>query len=124
MRHWKMRTPIPCMLLLACFLAQISCAGGGREGSSKAIFNRRFILTIKPMMTYDEIVKIAGSKGAKIGENREAFPPAVEYRWNGERDSVLTVRFSDKKMVEATVLAPNGHTYLIKKSGEIVDSTQ
>jgi hypothetical protein len=112
------------VVLLACSYMQLSCNTGGKPESANATFNRRFIPTIKPMMTYEEIAKIAGAPGVKIGENKNASPPEVQYRWNGGKDSILTVNFGNNKMIEATVLAPNRHTYLIQKNGEVADITK
>ena len=75
-------------------------------------------------MTYEQIVALAGAPGVRIDENKNVSPPAVHYRWNGGKDSVLTVKFSDNRMIEATILAPNRHTYLIRNSGEVVDITK
>jgi hypothetical protein len=111
-------------MLLGCLYLQMSCRAVEEPGTTNTTFNRRFIPTIKPMMTYEEIEKIAGAPGVKIGENKNASPPEVQYRWNGSKDSILTVKFVDNRMIEATVLAPNRHTYLIQKNGEVSDSTK
>jgi hypothetical protein len=125
-------------IMIACIGLQISCKSvdkpGNKPGVTATTFNRRFLPTIKPHMTYEEIEKIAGAPGAKVGENKDAAPPMVQYRWNGSKDSVLTVQFrknegfekrhSDYLMKDATVLAPNGHTYLIQDNGEIADITK
>ena len=124
MKHWMKWTPIACGMLFACSLVQISCVRGDTEKSAETIFNRRFTLTIRPSMTYEEVVKLAGGQGAKIGEDKSGSLPTAQYRWDGKRESILTVRFSDNKMLDATVRAPNGHTYLIKNSGEVVDITK
>jgi len=97
---------------------------GGEPGVTETIFNRRFIPTIKPMMTYDQIVRIVGVPGIKVGEDPKASPPTVQYRWKGGRDSVLTIRLGKNKLIDATVLAPNKHTYLIRNTGEVADITQ
>jgi hypothetical protein len=97
---------------------------GGEPGVTETIFNRRFIPTIKPMMTYEQIVKIAGAPGLKLEGKSQSSPGTVQYRWQGGRDSVLTVTFTSNKMADATVLAPNKHTYRIQKNGEVVDLTK
>ncbi len=102
-----------CMATLVCF--------AGQPGVTETVFNRRFIPTIKPSMTYEQVVKLAGAPGAKTGEDPKGNPPTVQYRWQGGRDSVLTVKFANNKMIEATVLAPNKHTYLIRANGEVVE---
>jgi hypothetical protein len=121
MKRW---IHIAFVALLACLCMQLSCNAGGKPGSANAIFNRRFIPTIKPAMTYEQIEKIAGAPGVKIGENKNTSPPEIQFRWNGGKDSILTVKFGDNKMIEATILAPNRHTYLIKNNGEVIDSTK
>ena len=118
---YKMRLNAGWLLL---FLGLAVAASGGQPGVTETIFNRRFIPTIKPAMTYEQVVKLAGVTGAKIGEDTKGTPPTVQYRWQGGRDSVLTVKFSNNKAIEATVLAPNKHTYLIRASGEVVDITK
>ena len=97
---------------------------GGQPGVTDTTFNRRFIPSIKPMMTYDQIVKLVGTPGVKVREDRNSSPPTVQYRWQGGKDSVLTVRLANNKVVDATVLAPNKHTYLIRSNGEVADITK
>ncbi len=113
---------ITCVALVAFAFGLMSM--GGQPGVTDVTFNRRFIPTIKPMMTYDQIVKIAGAPGLKIGEDKNSSPPAVQYRWQGSRGSVLTARVSNNKMIDATVLGPNKHTYLIRNNGEVTDITK
>lgn len=95
-----------------------------QSGITETVFNRRFIPTLKPQMTYEQIAKMAGAPGAKTGEDKKVTPPVVQYRWKGGRDSVLTVRFRGNKMMDATVLAPNGHTYQIRNNGEVVEASK
>jgi len=99
-------------------------AAGGQPGVTDTTFNRRFIPTIKPMMTYEQLVKLVGTQGIKVGENRNASPPTVQYRWKGGKDSVLTATLSSNRLISATVVAPNKHTYLIQSNGEVLDITK
>jgi hypothetical protein len=109
---------LPVMLLAAMF----TCAfAGNPPGVTSTIFNRRFIPTLKPQLSYEQLVKMAGASGEKLGESKDASSKVVNYRWKGGRDSVLIVKLRDNKMVEATVLAPNGHTYKIQSNGEVTD---
>lgn len=96
----------------------------GQPGVTETIFNRRFIPTVKPQMTYDQIEKMAGASGAKVSEDKKAAPPMIQYRWKGGRNSVLTVRFRGNKMIDATVLVPNGRAYEIRSNGEVVEAAQ
>jgi|WetSurMetagenome_2_1015567.scaffolds.fasta_scaffold20370_3 hypothetical protein len=124
MKNMKQWIQAVLVALLACSCMQMTCKTGNKQGSANTTFNRRFIPTIKPAMTYEQIAQIAGAPGVKIGENNSASPPEIQYRWNGGKDSILTVKFAGNKMVEAAVRAPNGHTYLIQNNGEVVDITE
>jgi hypothetical protein len=124
MKDSKRWMQIILVIIVACIGAQISCKKGDKPVGTAAIFNRRFLPTIKPGMTYEEIVKIAGAPGVKVEEDKNASPPTIQYRWNGGKDSVLTVKFGNNRMIDATVLVPNGHTYLIQNSGDISDITK
>lgn len=97
---------------------------GPQAGVTDTRFNRRFLPTIKPMMTYEQIVRIVGAPGVKVGEIGKTIPPTVQYRWNGGKGSALTVRLGNNKMIDATVLAPNKKTYLIRSNGQIVESSR
>ncbi len=113
-------------IISAAFFALLfaQMAAGRQPGVTDTTFNRRFIPSIKPMMTYEQIVKLVGVQGIKVGENKNASPPTVQYRWKGGKDSILTITLSNNRMTSATVLAPNKHTYLIQNGGEILDITK
>jgi hypothetical protein len=131
MKNKKRWAQMAGLILIVCLGLQASCKKeedlgqkGSNPGSTSTIFNRRFIPTIKPQMTYDQIVKLARGPGIKVEEKKHELAPEIQYRWKGGRDSVLIVKFVGDKMSEATVLAPNGHTYLIRNSGEVSDITE
>jgi hypothetical protein len=87
-------------------------------------FNRKFLPTLKPMMTYQKIAGIVGAPGVRVGEDRKSSPPIVQYRWNGGKGSVLTVRVGNNRMIDASVQAPNRSIYLISSNGQIVESSR
>lgn len=118
-----MRKRILFVMLLAAMLASAALAGNPL-GVTETVFNRRFIPTLKPQFSYEQIVKMAGTPGEKLAEIKEGASKVANYRWKGGRDSVLTVKLRDNKMVEATVLAPNGHTYKIQSNGQVADITK
>jgi hypothetical protein len=113
-------------LLLLSFFAvvflgcnQTSSAKG--PGTTSTVFNKRFMPSIKPMLSYEQIATLAGAPGAKIDESRKKSPPTVQYRWKGGKDSILTARFANYRMVDATMRVPNGKTFAIRSNGEIAD---
>jgi hypothetical protein len=119
--RWKL---IGWAVLIACILMPISCKKGEEPGATSTTFNKRLLPTIKPAMTYEQIAEIAGAPGVRINENKTTSPPIVQYRWSGAKDSILTVNISDNRMIDATVLTPNRHTYLIQNNGEVSDITK
>ena len=113
---------IGCLALLMAATAQVSV--GAQAGVTETVFNRRFIPTIRPGMTYEQVMNLAGGPGLKTGENKKTTPATIQYRRKGGRGSILTANFAENKITDAAVLAPNKHTYLIKRSGEVVDITK
>jgi hypothetical protein len=104
-------------ILLMLTLVSAPIVFGGQPGVTGTVFNRRFIPQIKPMMTYEQIVKIVGIQGAKVGEEKVRGASIIHYRWKGEKRSVLNIRVSSGRLLDATVLAPNGNTYSIGRNG-------
>jgi hypothetical protein len=76
------------MLLAAMFTA--AAFAGNPLGVAETVFNRRFIPTLKPQLSYEQIAKMSGVPGEKLAESKEGASKVVNYRWKGGRDSVLT----------------------------------
>lgn len=116
------------LILLTLFaLTALMCSqlvSAAEPGTTGTVFNKRLLPSIKPMMTYAQITTLAGAPGVKIAESRKTTPPTVQYRWKGGKDSLLTARFTNNRMVDATVRVPNGKTFAIKKNGEIEEPRQ
>lgn len=106
-------------LLIAGFAANAFSAM--QPGKTDTVFNRRFIPKIKPMMPYDQIVGMVGNQGAKTREEKSGAATITSYRWNGGKKSVLNIRVSGGRLIDATILAPNGHTYYMGKKGDVKD---
>jgi len=111
-------------ILLICtalaMLVSIQSAWAATPGSAEIRFNRKFVPSIKPSMTYEQVVKLVGVEGVKVAEDRSSSPPVVSYGWNGGKKSSLTVRMKGNRLIGATINAPNRKTYVIKNSGEVV----
>lgn len=109
---------------LACaalvMISSIHSARAATAGSAEIRFNRKFVPSIKPSMTYEQVVRLVGVAGVKVGEDRNSSPPVISFGWSGFKKSSLTVRMRDNKLIGATIHAPNGKTYVIKSSGEVV----
>jgi hypothetical protein len=106
---------------LVSALAVTQILWAAQPGMTGTVFNKRFIGKIKPAMPYEQIVKITGAPGLKVADGKAPSQGIVRYQWKGGKESVLRARFTSGKMIDATVLAPNGHTYSIRQNGEVVD---
>ena len=111
----KKITALTLSMIFSCMLVETAFAG--QPGTTGTIFNRRFIQKVKPMMPYDQLVKIAGAEGAKVGEEKRSPAPKVAYHWDGGRKSVLDVNVVAGKVVDATVTSPKNKKFSLEKSG-------
>jgi hypothetical protein len=67
------------------------------------------------MMPFDQLVKMVGTEGVKVGEDKHSSPPSVSYHWNGERKSALDVKVAAGKIVDATVTSPKNKKFFLGK---------
>ncbi len=81
--------------------------------STETVFNKRFMPKVKPMMTYDELEKTIGKPGTVVKDADSSSPQIIHYHWDGGKRSALDARVEAGKLVDATLLAPNGNTYRI-----------
>jgi hypothetical protein len=116
-----MRKMMAAAILLVLTLVATQVLWAAQPGMTGTVFNKRFIGKMKPAMPYEQIVKIAGTQGLKVADGKAASAGIVRYQWTGGKGSVLRAGFAAGKMVDATILAPNGHTYSIRKNGDVVD---
>jgi hypothetical protein len=93
----------------------------GQPGTTDTVFNKRFIHTLKPMMPYDQLVRMLGTAGTKVGEDKKSSPPKTMYHWNGKRKSALDIKVAAGKVVEAIVTAPKKQRFALGKNGELVE---
>lgn len=117
----KKLTVVALMMLFTGLAAAVLSAG--QPGTADTVFNRKFVQKIKPQMPYEQLVKVIGSEGKKVGADNRSAPPAVSYHWDGERKSTLDVKVAAGKIVEATVLSPKRKKFSLGKNGELVESS-
>ena len=106
-------TVLALWMIFSCMLS--AAVSAGQPGAADTVFNRRFIERLKPMMPYDQLVKIIGTEGTKVGDDKRSSPPAASYHWNGERKSALDVKVSAGKIVDATVTSPKNKKFSLEK---------
>ncbi len=117
-----MRKTMTILALLVLFSGIAASAfSAGQPGTTETVFNRKFMYKLKPMMPYEQLVKILGSEGAKAGEDKKSSPPKMMYHWIGDRKSTLDVTVARGKVIEAVVTAPKKHRFSLGKNGELVE---
>jgi hypothetical protein len=108
----KKRTWGLLFIAMLCLIFLLAACNKQPE-KTETVFNKRFISKISPMMPYEQLVKIIGTPGVVVKDAGSASPQTIHYHWNGGRNSALDARVAAGKLVDATILAPNGNTYQI-----------
>ncbi len=107
-------------VMMLMFLSSLAMAAR-QAGVTDTVFNKRFIPNVRPMMTYDQVVRLTGAAGARVGMSKTGSAAVTSYRWNGGKGSVLTARICGSRLLDATIKAPNGHTYAVNRNGTVSD---
>ena len=100
------------LLVVICIISMLTACSKHQE-STETVFNKRFIPKIKPMMQYEQLVKIIGKPGAVVKDANSTSTQIIHYHWDGGKRSALDAMVESGKIVDATLLAPNGNTYRI-----------
>jgi hypothetical protein len=108
------------MIVLSSIVSS-QVVSGSEPGKTTTVFNRKFIYRLKPMMPYEQLVKIIGSPGTKVEEHRSSSASVVRYHWDGGRRSVLNVTTVAGKLADATMTSPNQRKFSLGKNGKIAD---
>jgi hypothetical protein len=112
----KKTTMLAVVMMVFCVASQALFAG--QAGTTDTVFNRRFIQKMKPLMPYDQLVKIIGTEGIKTGEDKSSPTPKVTYHWNGGRKSVLDIKIVAGKVVDAAVISPKNKKFSLGKTAD------
>ena len=111
----------PVMAVVACLLlsgAILSPAvGSAASGQADKVFDREFLQSVKDVMFYEQIVRIVGVQGVKVGSDSLKIP-GDKYHWNGRENSSFNIRVNTGKVIDANVVAPDGHIISLDKSFE------
>ena len=66
-------------------------------------------------MTYEQLVNVIGTPGTEVKDPQEKSAGIKHYHWSGGKDSALDVRFSSGRLLDGSMLAPNGNRYPLGK---------
>lgn len=89
-------------------------------GQADKIFDKAFLQSIKNVRFYEQIVKIVGVPGEKVG-NSSIKIPGEKYHWNGRENTSFNIRVISGKLVDANVVTPDGHFISLEGNGELTD---
>ena len=80
-------------------------------GQANKIFDKAFLQSIRNVQRYEQIVKIVGVPGEKVGDGSLKIP-GKKYHWSGRKNSSFNIRMSSGKLVDANVVTPDGRSFL------------
>lgn len=89
-------------------------------GQADKIFDKAFLQSIRNVQRYEQIVKIVGVPGAKVG-NGSIKIPGGKYHWSGRGNSSFNIRVVSGKLIDADVVTPDGRFLSLEGNGEITD---
>lgn len=95
-----------------------------KPGQANKIFDKGFLQSVKDVQSYEQIVRIVGVQGVKVGSNSLKIP-GDKYHWNGRENSSFNIRVNTGKVIDANVVTPDGGIISLDKSlegsGEVHD---
>ncbi len=113
---------ISCLLALNVILSP--AVGNAASGQADQVFDKAFLQSVKDVLTYEQLVKIVGVQGKKVGSNSLKIP-GDKYHWNGREHSSFNIRVNAGKVIDANVVTPDGRIISLDKSlegsGEVHD---
>lgn len=68
-------------------------------------------------MSYEQVVRIVGVQGVKVGSDTLKIP-GDKYHWNGRENSSFNIRVHTGKVIDANVVTPEGRIMSLDKSLE------
>lgn len=122
------RKCVPLMAVISCLLAlnviMSPAVGSAASGQADKVFDKAFLQSVKDVLTYEQLVRIVGVQGEKVGSNSLKIP-GDKYHWNGREHSSFNIRVNAGKVIDANVVTPDGRIITLDKSlegsGEVHD---
>lgn len=91
--------------------------GNAGSGQTEMVFDKAFLQSVKDVLTYEQLVRIVGVQGDKVGSNALKIP-GDKYHWNGRDNSSFNIRVNAGKVIDANVVTPDGRIISLDKSPE------
>lgn len=105
------------LFLLALNVIVFPEVGNAASGQADKVFDKAFLQSVKDVLTYEQIVRIVGVQGEKVGSNSLKIP-GDKYHWNGRENSSFNIRVNAGKVLDANVVTPDGSIISLDKSLE------
>lgn len=110
---------MPVMAVVACLLLSgtlLSYAvGGAASGQADKVFDKAFLQSVKDVLSYEQIVRIVGVQGVKVGSDSLKIP-GDKYHWDGRKNSSFNIRVISGKVIDANVVTSDGRIISLDKS--------
>lgn len=103
--------------LLVLNIIVFPAVGKAASGQADKVFDKAFLQSVKDVLLYEQIVRIVGIQGVKVGSNTLKIP-GDKYHWNGREHSSFNIRVNAGKVIDANVVTPDGHIISLDKSLE------
>lgn len=121
-KYVPVRVVISC--LLVCNVILSPAVGNSASGQADKVFDKVFLQSVKDVLSYEQIVRIVGVQGVKVGSDSLKIP-GDKYHWNGRENSSFNIRINAGKVIDANVVTPDGRIISLDKSlegsGEVHD---
>jgi hypothetical protein len=113
---------VACLFVSGTLLSP--AVGSAASGQADTVFDKAFLQSVKDVLSYEQIVRIVGVSGVKVGSDSLKIP-GDKYHWDGRENSSFNIRVNAGKLIDANVVTPDGRIISLDKSlegsGEVHD---
>lgn len=110
---------VPIRAVIACLLVSsvvISPAlSKAASGQADKVFDKAFLQSVKDVQSYEQIVRIVGVQGVKVGSDSLKIP-GDKYHWDGRENSSFNIRVNAGRLIDANVVTLDGRIISLDKS--------
>lgn len=101
--------------LLVLNIIVFPAVGNAASGQADKVFDKAFLQSVRDVLSYEQIVRIVGVLGVKVGSDSLKIP-GDKYHWSGRENSSFNIRINAGKVIDANVVTPDGRIITLDKS--------
>lgn len=109
---------VACLLVSGIILSP--AVGNAASGQADKVFDKEFLLSVKDVLSYEQIVRIVGVQGVKVGSDSLKIP-GDKYHWDGRKNSFFNIRVNSGKLIDANVITTEGRIIELGSYGELIE---